>query len=378
MAALVANNADTPVSRIELRPGINTIGRAEGNHHVIPHGSVSSRHCEIVFHDGTISVRDLGSTNGTFVEDRPTQQSALCHGQKLKLGKIEFVLEAPELGAAKQGAIRIAVPIPRAPSNPESPQARGSAADAIAAITPVFEEAPSFYRQIPGAFIYPLKRNGVILLVIGTVVFTILDFLSGFKMPGRGGVFSLLMTVISTGYLFAYMQKIIAHTAQGEDELPEFPDFTDWWSDIILPFLLFTGTIAVSLVPVFIAGFWALENKAVVPLILPAAALGAFYLPMALLAVAVTDNFLALSPHVVLPSILRVFLPYLLTFLLLGLLAGLRIEGGRVSDLVPLQQFALKLCVIVAMGFISLYLLTVEMRLLGLLFRSYRERLGWL
>jgi hypothetical protein len=32
----------------------------------------------------------------------------------------------------------------------------------------------------------------------------------------------------------------------------------------------------------------------------------------------------------------------------------------------------------VVMGFISLYLLVVEMRVLGLLFRTYRGRLGWL
>ena len=30
------------------------------------------------------------------------------------------------------------------------------------------------------------------------------------------------------------------------------------------------------------------------------------------------------------------------------------------------------------MGFVSLYLLTVNMRVLGLLFRGYRDRLGWL
>jgi hypothetical protein len=33
---------------------------------------------------------------------------------------------------------------------------------------------------------------------------------------------------------------------------------------------------------------------------------------------------------------------------------------------------------IVIDGFVSLYFLIVEMRILGLLFRSYRERLGWL
>ena len=65
MASLVLNGSELAVSRFDLREGINTIGRSEGNHHVIAHGSISSRHCEVVVQDGKISVRDLGSTNGT-------------------------------------------------------------------------------------------------------------------------------------------------------------------------------------------------------------------------------------------------------------------------------------------------------------------------
>jgi len=121
-----------------------------------------------------------------------------------------------------------------------------------------------------------------------------------------------------------------------------------------------------------------LENEMAGLAFWPAAGLGAFYLPMALLAVAVTDNFLALSPHVVVPSIIRVFLPYFITFLLLALLVTVRMAGGTAAALVTIEQAALKLTVTVVMGFVSLYLLTVEMRLLGLLFRSYRARLAWL
>jgi len=241
-ATLIANNSETPVSRIHLQPGINTVGRAEGNHHVVSHASVSSRHCEIVVTDSAIAVRDLGSTNGTFVDDQPLQQGSVAHRQRLKLGNVEFVLEAPDVQAApRPSPVRVAVAKPVPGAGAERLAAGPTAADAITALTPEVYEEPSFYRQIPGTFAYPFKRNGIILLVLGTILFTILDFLGGFKMLGRGGIFSLLVSVISTGYLFAYMQKIIAHSAQGEDEMPDFPDFTDWWSDIILPFLLLPG-----------------------------------------------------------------------------------------------------------------------------------------
>jgi sulfite reductase (NADPH) flavoprotein alpha-component len=88
MATLVANNSETAVSRVPLQPGINTLGRAAGNHHVIPHHSISSRHCEIIVDEGTIALRDLGSTNGTFVDDQLVQKANLLNGQRLRLGSV--------------------------------------------------------------------------------------------------------------------------------------------------------------------------------------------------------------------------------------------------------------------------------------------------
>ena len=94
---------------------------------------------------------------------------------------------------------------------------------------------------------------------------------------------------------------------------------------------------------------------------------------MALLAVAVTDSFLALSPHIVVPAIVRIFFPYLVACLILAALAALRM--GMVYGLAKVPILLLP---IVIDGFVSLYFLIVEMRILGLLFRSYRGRLGWL
>src|SRR3954452_5744658 len=100
---------------------------------------------------------------------------------------------------------------------------------------------------------------------------------------------------------------------------------------------------------------------------------GAIYFPMALLAVAVTDNFLALSPHVVMPSILRVLAPYLVACLVLGLLLVVRIGFEVLMGFVPVPFLPS-----IVLGFVSLYFLVIEMRILGLLFRSNRARLGWL
>lgn len=368
MATLVANNSEAPVSRLLLQPGINSVGRGEGNHHVVSHSSVSGRHCEIVVNDGTITVRDLGSTNGTFIDDAQIQQQLLAHGQRLRFGSIEYLLEAPEAAPVRSGGLRINVAkTVSTVETAEAPPVAHTAQEVIATMQPAIYEEPSFYQSLPGALAYPFKRNGVLLLVIGAVVFLALEFLSGF---------SWIITVITTGYLFAYMQKIIAHSAQGEDEVPDFPEFGEWWSDIILPFLLFVGTFIVSFLPA-IGVFFLLKGNADAPAmgaaLIAALVAGAVYFPMALLAVAVSDSFVALSPHIVVPSMFRVIAPYIVCCLALGILVGLRIgvEAGMSMVGIPLLTR-------VVTGFISLYILVVEMRILGLLFRSYRHRLGWL
>src|SRR5262249_35472030 len=79
---------------IQLQPGINRLGRIiEDNHFQVPDGSVSSHHCEIEWNEGLVTVRDLGSTNGTFLNDQPVTEAILSAGQKLRLGSVEMVFQ---------------------------------------------------------------------------------------------------------------------------------------------------------------------------------------------------------------------------------------------------------------------------------------------
>ncbi len=56
---------------LRLRRGENVIGRVKGAHVVVPDDSVSRRHCSIWVGDGHNAImRDLGSTNGTLVDNR--------------------------------------------------------------------------------------------------------------------------------------------------------------------------------------------------------------------------------------------------------------------------------------------------------------------
>ncbi|MBN1201118.1 MAG: FHA domain-containing protein [Anaerolineae bacterium] len=63
-----------------------TIGRSPNNHIAIPERHVSRQHSVISFRDGVFMISDLGSANGTFVNDKQlTDPFPLAHGDVIRL-----------------------------------------------------------------------------------------------------------------------------------------------------------------------------------------------------------------------------------------------------------------------------------------------------
>lgn len=67
-----------------------TLGRGREATLPLPHPLVSRQHCELMDRDGLLVVRDLGSTNGTFVGSERVTESVLEHGQLLTIGTVTF------------------------------------------------------------------------------------------------------------------------------------------------------------------------------------------------------------------------------------------------------------------------------------------------
>lgn len=72
--------------------GAFTIGRRPGNSLQVTDGSVSGRHAEVHVSTAGVSVRDLGSTNGTLVDGQKVPAAQLTHGGRFSLGAVEFTL----------------------------------------------------------------------------------------------------------------------------------------------------------------------------------------------------------------------------------------------------------------------------------------------
>jgi len=62
------------------------IGRAEGNDIVVDHENVSQQHASVVLSDGRWYLRDLGSSNGVFVEGKRSDRIRLAGTVEVRLG----------------------------------------------------------------------------------------------------------------------------------------------------------------------------------------------------------------------------------------------------------------------------------------------------
>ncbi len=87
--------------QLELRPGVLTIGRSAMCQLVLDDALVSRRHAEVTVTRSTAVIRDLGSANGVFVnEKRITAPCGLSAGDRIVIGKQEMCLRAGSLHSA--------------------------------------------------------------------------------------------------------------------------------------------------------------------------------------------------------------------------------------------------------------------------------------
>lgn len=104
MARLVVLSEGYTGRAYELKVEKTTIGRLEDNAFSVPDASISSHHCEVILRGEEILVRDLGSTNGSFINGEQITEGVLKSGQILRLGNIDMRLETalPPADAAKK------------------------------------------------------------------------------------------------------------------------------------------------------------------------------------------------------------------------------------------------------------------------------------
>ncbi|MCC7380542.1 MAG: DUF4388 domain-containing protein [Deltaproteobacteria bacterium] len=88
-------------TEVQIAPTVPlVIGRADGANLILDEGAVSRRHAVIELSGGDLQLKDLGSTNGTFVNGARVESAALKIGDRVVVGGTIF-----EVGARAQGTV---------------------------------------------------------------------------------------------------------------------------------------------------------------------------------------------------------------------------------------------------------------------------------
>jgi pSer/pThr/pTyr-binding forkhead associated (FHA) protein len=86
----ILQSADTT---FRLRSGaVKTVGRATGADFIVDAALVSRVHCRLTASDDALEVIDLSSTNGTFVNDKRVEKASLSNGDRLRVGRVELMV----------------------------------------------------------------------------------------------------------------------------------------------------------------------------------------------------------------------------------------------------------------------------------------------
>jgi len=113
MAKLVILSQGLTGQAHELKVDRTTIGRVEDNTFPITDPSVSSHHCEVLLRGADVVVRDLTSTNGSYINGERITESVLKPGQILRLGQIELRLETETTAPSRKSPVDSTLVIPR-------------------------------------------------------------------------------------------------------------------------------------------------------------------------------------------------------------------------------------------------------------------------
>ena len=89
---LVIRSGDLTGSRFTLSKDVTLIGRHPESDILLDDITVSRRHAEVIKTASALIVRDLGSLNGTYVNQTRVDEFALKHGDELQVGKFRMVL----------------------------------------------------------------------------------------------------------------------------------------------------------------------------------------------------------------------------------------------------------------------------------------------
>lgn len=191
-----------------------------------------------------------------------------------------------------------------------------------------------------------------------------------------------LCILIIEGWVISFYFNTMLNAAGGRRELPELAVMDGWLDDIFIPLFKYLASWAIVLWPAIAYGFFTVPalsgpvfgTEHVVVLVLTGA--GVFMWPMSLLLVGLGGVSSFARPDLIFRTLLRTFVPYVLTCLLaclaMGLFGFLMFGAGMTpggQDHPAALEAILEL--------VNVYLWIIVVRFIGLYYYHFKDRFAW-
>ncbi|MCE9637955.1 MAG: hypothetical protein K8T90_19820 [Planctomycetes bacterium] len=175
------------------------------------------------------------------------------------------------------------------------------------------EEARPFWHDLGSAMTYPLRGQGLPVLIVGGLLIGLGQVIASVN------TFAWAVSIMLWGYVSAYLFDVINSTGSGKTSPPEMPEASNVLESYVFPFFATVTCVAVSFAPCGLAAYvafkgWLPPAVAIVAVLVTFAA-GFFVFPMTLTVRAMFQSLGdAANPRVVFGAIGRIFPDYVAMF----------------------------------------------------------------
>jgi len=199
MPTLVISIDGAVIKEVQLTKERTTLGRRPYNDIVIENLAVSGEHAVLTISGGKVSIEDLRSTNGTYVNGRAIQKQGLLNGDLLDIGRYNFLDTVIADSSAPSSAQSSKKALAHISEEADSGYAKVASPSG-------FGEISSFSSTIQGSLAALPERHAVIRMLTGSLAGREIPLFKVVTTLGKPGVAIASITQKPHGFVLTQLE----------------------------------------------------------------------------------------------------------------------------------------------------------------------------
>lgn len=262
----------------------------------------------------------------------------------------------------------------------------------------LLSDCAALARRLPGALTLPFALGNLITLFFLVILIVMREFVV------YAGLYGYVGWLIITGWYMSFQYNVVEGAAANEPDLPSFGLTEGVYEDVVVPLFKYVLTFLLCLAPFVSACLYvwavlasgdaqtlidlletafgagkgaAVATTATAVLLGGGLLLGMFFFPIMLLVGAVGGAGAMFRMDLMLKTMMRTFLAYLLVLLVNGVGAVAYWSSDWLADELSGKDLGNALMLRLVFGALLLYLNVVAMRMTGLYYHCCKQRFAW-